>query len=106
MTRLLRLKVSNMAAVKKIPERMCIGCQQTHPKKEMIRIVRSPEGEFSVDRTGKKSGRGAYLCKKSACLEKAIKSRALERALETKIEPETYDTLRAQFANYHEQQAE
>ena len=50
--------------VKKIPERLCVGCQEKHPKKELIRIVRSPEGEFSVDLTGKKSGRGAYICPK------------------------------------------
>ena len=57
--------------VKKIPERLCVGCQEKHPKKELIRIVRSPEGEFSVDLTGKKSGRGAYICPKQECLEKA-----------------------------------
>ena len=48
---------------RKIPQRMCLGCQESHPKKELIRIVRSPEGEFSVDTTGKKAGRGAYICK-------------------------------------------
>ena len=93
---------------KKIPMRMCVSCREMQPKKELVRVVRTPEGAVVLDTTGRANGRGAYLCKKSACLEKAIKSRALERALETKIEPETYDTLRAQFAQYqeHEQQTE
>jgi len=90
---------------KKIPMRMCVSCREMQPKKELVRVVRTPEGAVVLDTTGRANGRGAYLCKKSACLEKAIKSRALERALETKIEPETYETLRAQFAMYHEQQA-
>lgn len=91
---------------KKIPMRMCVSCREMQPKKELVRIVRTPEGAVILDTTGRANGRGAYLCKKSTCLEKAIKSRALERALETKIENETYDTLRGQFAQYHEQQAE
>lgn len=91
---------------KKIPMRMCVSCREMQPKKDLVRVVRTPEGAVVLDTTGRANGRGAYLCKKSACLEKAIKSRALERALETKIEPETYETLRAQFAMYHEQQAE
>ena len=86
--------------------RMCVSCREMQPKKELVRIVRTPEGAVVLDTTGRANGRGAYLCKKSACLEKAIKSRALERALETKIESETYDTLRAQIANYNEQQAQ
>lgn len=91
---------------KKIPMRMCVACREMQPKKELVRVVRTPEGAVILDVTGRANGRGAYLCKKSACLEKAIKSRALERALETKIEPETYETLRSQFAGYHEQQAD
>lgn len=91
---------------KKIPMRMCVSCREMQPKKELVRVVRTPEGAVVLDTTGRANGRGAYLCKNSTCLEKAIKSRALERALETKIEPETYDMLRAQFAQYHEQQAE
>ena len=90
---------------KKIPMRMCVSCREMQPKKELVRVVRTPEGAVVLDTTGRANGRGAYLCKKSACLEKAIKSRALERALENKIDSETYDTLRAQFAQYHEQQA-
>ena len=91
---------------KKIPMRMCVSCREMQPKKELVRVVRTPEDTVLLDTTGRANGRGAYLCKKSACLEKAIKSRALERALENKIDSETYDTLRAQFAQYHEQQAQ
>ena len=91
---------------KKIPMRMCVSCREMQPKQELVRVVRTPEGAVVLDTTGRANGRGAYLCKKSACLEKAIKSRALERALENKIDSETYDTLRAQFAQYHEQQAQ
>ena len=86
--------------------RMCVSCREMQPKKELVRVVRTPEGAVVLDATGRANGRGAYLCKKSACLEKAIKSHALERALEAKIDNETYDTLRAQFANDHEQQAQ
>ena len=79
--------------VKKIPERLCVGCQERHPKKELIRIVRSPEGEFSVDLTGKKSGRGAYICPKAECLEKARKGHRLERSFECAIDAAVYDAL-------------
>jgi len=67
------------------------------PKKELIRIVRSPEGAISVDKTGKASGRGAYVCQSAACLDRARKIRALERALEHAVEPEVYDRLRAEL---------
>ena len=66
---------------KKIPMRMCVSCREMQPKKELVRVVRTPEGAVVLDTTGRANGRGAYLCKKCACLEKAIKSRALERAL-------------------------
>ena len=82
---------------KKIPMRMCVSCREMQPKKELVRVVRTPEDTVLLDTTGRANGRGAYLCKKSACLEKAIKSRALERALEISIPPETYDLLREQF---------
>ena len=62
---------------KKIPQRMCLGCQERKNKRELIRIVRSPEGEISIDPTGKKSGRGAYICNDLACLNKVIKSKRL-----------------------------
>ena len=85
---------------KKIPMRMCVSCREMQPKKELVRVVRTPEDTVLLDATGRANGRGAYLCKKSACLEKAIKSRALERALEIAIPPETYDVLREQFQQY------
>ena len=71
-----------MLKPKKIPMRMCVGCHEMKPKKELTRIVRSPEGEVSLDPTGKKSGRGAYLCGDINCLKKARKTRALERKFE------------------------
>ena len=71
---------------RKIPMRKCMGCQEMKNKKELIRIVRTPEGEIVIDRTGKKSGRGAYICPQMECLEKAIRHKSIERALETAIE--------------------
>lgn len=78
---------------KKIPMRMCVGCREMKPKKELIRVVRSPEGDVMLDRTGKAAGRGAYVCPNSACLEKARKAKTLERTLEASIEPAVYDQL-------------
>ena len=77
------------------PVRMCVGCRAHAPKKELIRIVRTPEGQIVADARGKASGRGAYICRKAACLAKARKSRALERMLNTPISPETYEALSA-----------
>ncbi|WP_103895369.1 RNase P modulator RnpM [Caloramator fervidus] len=85
--------------VKKIPMRMCLGCQEMKPKKELIRVVRSPEGEISIDMTGKKAGRGAYICKNKECLEKAIKAKRFEKALEVKISEEIYKKLREDLSN-------
>ena len=84
---------------KKIPMRMCNGCQEMKPKKELIRIVKSPEGILSVDLTGKKPGRGAYICKDTLCLEKAIKSKRLNKNLETAIGEEIYVRLKDEIAN-------
>ncbi len=84
---------------KKIPMRQCTGCREMKPKIELVRVVRSPEGELSVDTRGKKPGRGAYVCRDAQCLKKAIKSHALERALEVKFPPEIYDTLAGQMEN-------
>ena len=84
-------------AAKKVPMRMCVGCRVMRPKKEMLRVVRSAEGKVSIDPTGKAAGRGAYICKDIACLERAIKTRGLERAFEQKVEPELYETLKADF---------
>lgn len=84
---------------KKIPQRMCTGCMEMKPKKELIRIVRSKEGEISVDLVGKKPGRGAYICKSIECLEKAVKTKRLEKNLEVKINDEIYNRLREEIAN-------
>ena len=83
--------------MKKTPMRQCIGCREIKAKKELIRVVRSPEGEISVDFKGKKSGRGAYVCPDAACLKKAEKSKALERAFETAIPAEVYALLEKQM---------
>ena len=82
---------------KKIPMRQCLGCREHKPKKELIRVVRSPEGEVALDPRGKLPGRGAYVCPLDTCLAKARKSRALERAFETSFPPEVYDALEAQL---------
>ena len=78
---------------KKIPMRQCLGCREMKAKKELIRVVRSPEGGISLDFKGKASGRGAYICPEAQCLKKAIKAKALERALSTQIPPEIYEAL-------------
>jgi len=84
--------------VRKIPMRMCSGCGESKPKKELVRVVRSPEGEISMDLTGKKPGRGAYLCRCADCLKKARKSKRIDRSLETTIPAEVYDALEEELA--------
>ena len=78
---------------KKIPMRRCLGCLESKPKMELIRIVKNSDGEISVDKTGKKNGRGAYFCNSIECLEKLIKSKRLEKEFEMKISKETYEEL-------------
>ena len=87
---------------KKIPMRQCLGCREMKPKRELIRVVRSPEGEISLDFKGKKPGRGAYLCPDPACLQRARKSRALERAFEVSVPAEVYTALEEQMEGEHE----
>ena len=82
---------------KKIPMRQCVGCRAQKPKRELVRVVRSPEGALSVDTRGKKPGRGAYVCRDPECLKKAIRSKALSRALDTPVPEELFDILRAQM---------
>ncbi len=84
-----------MAATKKIPQRMCVGCQQMKAKRELLRVVRTPDEDVVLDLTGKKSGRGAYLCRDLDCLEKAVKEKRLEKALQKPIESVVYEALRA-----------
>jgi predicted RNA-binding protein YlxR (DUF448 family) len=83
--------------LRKIPQRKCVACQEMMGKKELIRIVRSPEGDIQIDLTGKKPGRGAYLCGKANCFKLAKKSKAFERALKSPVAPEIYDRLEEDF---------
>lgn len=84
---------------RKIPQRMCTGCMEMKPKKELIRVVRNKEGEVSIDLTGKKSGRGAYICKDVNCLQKSFKTRRLEKNLEATINEELFDKLKEEVEN-------
>lgn len=78
---------------KKIPVRRCVGCNAQKPKKELVRVVRAPDGTISVDLTGKKSGRGAYLCPSAACLAKARKAKRLENAFGTAVPDDVFERL-------------
>ena len=82
---------------KKIPMRQCLGCREMKPKKELIRIVRSPEGEIRLDFKGRANGRGAYVCPDAGCLKKAVRAKALERAFSCQIPQEVYDALNEQM---------
>ena len=83
---------------KKIPERQCLGCNEHRPKSELLRVVREPSGDISLDFTGKKSGRGAYICKNPACLKKLRKNRRAESNLGVSIPEEVWDALEAALA--------
>ena len=80
--------------VRRVPQRMCVGCQQMKPKKQLIRVVRTPENEVIIDPTGKKNGRGAYLCPDVECLNIAQKAKRLEKSLERPLSDEVYVELR------------
>ena len=82
---------------KKIPQRQCMGCRERRAKREMIRVVRTPEGNVSLDFGGKMNGRGAYLCPNPECLKKAIRSKALDRSLEVEIPEEVYGRLQKEM---------
>lgn len=82
-----------MGANKKVPMRKCVGCQEIKSKKEMIRVIRTSEGEFLLDATGRKNGRGAYLCPNGDCLAKAVKNKGLERSFKQAIPKEVYEAL-------------
>ncbi len=86
-----------MGAIRKPPQRACIGCGALKDKKQLIRVVRTPEGEFVLDATGKKNGRGAYLCPSEECLEKAIQSKGLDRSFKMKVPREVYQRLREEW---------
>ena len=87
-----------MLKQKKIPQRQCVGCREKREKRALVRVVRSPEGEVSLDFTGKKPGRGAYLCLDVACLKRARKTRALERAFGAPVPPEVFEALEKELA--------
>jgi len=91
----IRKKVTSMP--KKIPQRQCVGCREMKEKRDLLRVVKSPEGEVTLDFQGKKPGRGAYLCPNPACLKKAKKSRALERAFSAQMPDEVYAALEEQM---------
>ena len=80
--------------MKSIPLRTCMGCNEKKPKKELVRIVKNKEGEIFIDKTGKAEGRGAYICDSLECLEKVVKSKRLEKVLESSISEEVYNNLR------------
>lgn len=80
--------------MKKIPQRTCMGCNEKKDKKQLIRIVKEQNGEISIDTTGKKEGRGAYICNNVQCLEKLMKSKRLDRVFEMNISQEIYESLR------------
>ncbi|AKX93809.1 RNase P modulator RnpM [Neomoorella thermoacetica] len=86
-----------MPKPRKIPVRMCVGCRARNDKRNLLRVVRTPEQEVVIDPTGKRAGRGAYLCPRVECLRKAVKSRALERALGVAVSPEVLERLEASF---------
>ena len=82
---------------KKIPMRMCVGCREMKEKKALIRVVRGPDGSISLDETGKKSGRGAYVCRNAECLRRAIRQKQLERQLQTTLSEEVFAGLTAEL---------
>ncbi len=91
-----------MGAVKKIPMRQCIGCGEMKSKRDMMRVLRTTEGGIVLDATGRKNGRGAYLCKSQECFKKAVKSKGLERALKTPIPAEVYESLKKEIVDLAE----
>lgn len=86
-----------MMQTKKTPMRMCSGCGEMKPKRELVRVVKSPQGEISMDLTGRKAGRGAYVCKNPECLQKAQKARRLERSFSMQIPQEVYERLKEEL---------
>lgn len=82
-----------MLRTKKVPRRMCVGCQEMRPKKELIRVVRTPDDSIIIDSTGKKSGRGAYVCRQAECMQKACREKRLDKALQRPVSKEIYEFL-------------
>lgn len=92
-----------MSTKGKIPMRQCTGCREMKNKKEMLRVLKTAEGEILLDATGRKNGRGAYICRSFECLEKAVKNRGLERSLKTQIPEAVYEELKKEFAQIDKQ---
>ncbi len=90
------------AKVKKIPMRQCLGCNEHKPKRELLRVVRNPQGEISLDFVGKQSGRGAYICKDIKCLRRARKSRRIDKSLDCTIPDAVYDAMEEELLTYEE----
>lgn len=88
---------------KKIPMRMCLGCNEMKPKKELIRVVKSPEGEISLDFKGKAAGRGAYICRSTECLSKARKARRFEKSFSCRIEESVYEVMMNELGSAEEE---
>lgn len=89
-----------MGNEKKVPLRQCVGCREMRPKKEMVRVIKTSENDIMIDVTGKKNGRGAYICSSQECLKKAYKSKGLERSLKQAVPNEIYDSLREELSEY------
>lgn len=87
-----------MPRIRRIPQRTCVGCQAKKAKRDLLRIVRTPDGEIDIDPGGKKSGRGAYICPDVECLEKASKAKRLEKALEHEVPAQVLESLRQKIA--------
>ena len=86
------------AKKRKMPERQCLGCNEHKPKAELLRVVKSPDGEISLDFTGKKSGRGAYICRSLKCLKKARKSRRIDKSLDCTVPDDVYDRMETELS--------
>ena len=93
------MESDSLAAVKKIPQRQCIGCNEMKDKKQLIRILKTQDEQIIIDTTGKKNGRGAYICPDAECLKKASKSRGLERAFKMAVDASVYDELEKEMNN-------
>jgi len=88
-----------MPKERKLPQRMCVGCREMKNKKELIRVVRTPEGSVEIDTTGKKSGRGAYVCDDSECLHLAVKGKRLQKALQHEVTEDLLNLIKGQLKN-------
>ena len=86
--------------IKKIPERQCLGCNEHKPKKDLLRVVRTPDGEILLDFTGKKNGRGAYICQSVACLKKARRSGRIDRSLNVSVPEEVYENMERELSEH------